>query len=173
MWEPYPLTTLGVSTACNRDIFTFFFTVIGIMCYSAYFISETAEWTLIKLCMGVYAECFWVDAIVDCSGPYFTKSLIWTSQIFLKISRLTKQNCHWPNLWEIFIKFLHFLFYNSILLMITKTKSFFCIITPLFNTFFPASYWHLNAIRKSLVAHVATDIPRYLHPCHIKISLLL
>jgi hypothetical protein len=25
MWEPWPLVTLGASTACNRDIFTFFF----------------------------------------------------------------------------------------------------------------------------------------------------
>jgi hypothetical protein len=25
MWEPWPLATLGASTACNRDIFTFFF----------------------------------------------------------------------------------------------------------------------------------------------------
>jgi hypothetical protein len=25
MWEPQPLATLGASTACNRDIFTFLF----------------------------------------------------------------------------------------------------------------------------------------------------
>jgi hypothetical protein len=25
MWEPRPLATLGAFTACNRDIFTFFF----------------------------------------------------------------------------------------------------------------------------------------------------
>jgi hypothetical protein len=41
------------------------------MYQSAYFISETAEWTLIKFCMGVYAECFWVNVFVDCSGPCF------------------------------------------------------------------------------------------------------
>jgi hypothetical protein len=36
MWDPRPLTTLGASTACNRDIFTFFclcmFSVSGVEC---------------------------------------------------------------------------------------------------------------------------------------------
>jgi hypothetical protein len=36
MWEPRPLATLGASTACNRDIFTFF-TVTSATKFSLFF----------------------------------------------------------------------------------------------------------------------------------------
>jgi hypothetical protein len=70
-------------------------------------------------------------------------------KIFNLTERIERQRENWYKhiLQGIFKVFLHFLFYNSILLMITKTKYIIFLRNhPVFNIFSPASYQLFNAI---------------------------